>query len=414
MTSLDQSNPHGGCQRQSQNPLGSGKPSLRSYTKETATVLCAVLLAGLTGSLLAADLKPVPSGIYDLTYDVAHNADFDLNLNPVIDNPNVDGFRLRISWASIQPDNGDEYDWENLDNAIAAVTAHGKKLCIAIAAGLWTPDWVYTSAPVVYKYAMQEKDPVTRLSLGNQPLPWDTAYQAKWKKFLAAFGARYDSNPALSYVVIGGFMEQFNMYIANIQEDIVGLTNLAKNPPAGYPGLVTPYPDFGTAYTPAAQDMISTYITDFPTTSLILTFTVVFPNDLGLTLANQLLAWGKETYPIHFGVMNSSLFATPSPHDPPPPPLTYIKGYQLVCRAVDNPAWLYQDPDPTPIPPAPQPLQDALETGVSADGIFIEVYEGDLTQDQSQPVLAAERPKLLANVWDGKPPDPPTGLHFVW
>ena len=62
---------------------------------------------------------------------------------------------------------------------IAIAAAHGKKLCIDVTAGLWTPDWVYANAPVVYKYAMKEIDPETELSLGNEPLPWDTAYQNK-------------------------------------------------------------------------------------------------------------------------------------------------------------------------------------------------------------------------------------------
>jgi hypothetical protein len=57
-----------------------------------------------------------------------------------------------------------------------------------------------------------------------------------------------------------------------------------------------------------------------------------------------------------------------------------------------------------------------LEHGVTLDAIYIEVYEGDLTPVEAQPVLASERIKLLANVWDGKPPDvppPPTGLRVL-
>jgi hypothetical protein len=46
------------------------------------------------------------------------------------------------------------------------------------------------------------------------------------------------------------------------------------------------------------------------------------------------------------------------------------------------------------------------------------VYEDDLTPAISQPVLAIERAKLLANVGDGNgappgPPAPPTNLHIV-
>jgi hypothetical protein len=85
---------------------------------------------------------------------------------------------------------------------------------------------------------------------------------------------------------------------------------------------------------------------------------------------------------------------------------------------VDDPARLYLDPDPVPMPPAPTPLEDALEHAVSLGGKYVEVYEDDLTPAISQPVLAIERAKLLANVGDGNgappgPPAPPTNLHIV-
>ena len=264
---------------------------------------------------------------------------------------------------------------------------------------------------------MKEIDPDTGVSLGNQPLPWDTAYQNKWKKFLTAFGARYDSNPALSYVVLGGFMETFNMFLAGIDEDATAMENLAKNPPHGYPGLVTSYADFSSAYTPAAQSLVAASVANFPTTSLLLTLAPIIPGDVGVTLQNDLIDWAKATYPDQFGTMISALFATMPPHDAPPTPLPYPKGFQLVCRATTDPALLYQDPDPVPLPASPQPLEDALEHGVSLDAIFIEVYEGDLTPDESQPVLAAERVKLLQNVGVGAPPPPvplpPKNVHIL-
>lgn len=376
-------------------------------------IAAASILAG--GGLAAATLKPQPVGIYDLLNDPEHTGDVDLGDNPVLDNPNVDGFRLRISWAAIQPDNANQYNWANLDAAIAIAAAHGKKLCISIAAGLWCPEWVYTSPPIVYKYEMKETDPETGLSIGNQPLPWDTAFLDKWKTFLVAFGDRYDSNPTLSYVVMGGFMEQFNMFVAGIEEDAIAITNLAKNPPQGYPGLVTSYPDFTSAYTPAAEAVMSSYATNFPTTSLLLTLTEVLPNDEGQALQNTVSNWAKETFPDHVGTMISALYATVPPHYPPDETVTFPKGFQMVCRAVTDPARLYIDPDPVPLPPTPIPLQDALEHGVSLAAKYIEVYEGDLTDESSQAVLAVERDKLYLNAIPPPPPtkpEPPTDLHL--
>jgi hypothetical protein len=378
-------------------------------------LLTLLSLYGLAAAASAA-LKPMPSGIYDLLFDPDHDADVDLAANPVLDNPNVDGFRLRIGWSAVQPTDGDNYSWDAIDSVVAVASAHGKKICISIAAGLWTPSWVYTSAPIVYKYTMKEIDPETGQSVGSQPLPWDTAFQAKWEKFVAAFGARYDSNPTVSYVVMGGFMENFNMFLAGIDDDANAMTALAQKPPQGYPGLTTSYPDFGSAYTPAAEALIANFASSFPTTSLMLTLAQVIPGDTGVTLQNTVVDWAKATYPVQIGTMVSALYAIPPPHPAPPAPLNFPKGFQMVCRATTDPARLYQDPDPSPIPAAPQPFQDALEHGVSLDAIYIEIYEGDLTAADYQTVLATERIKLLANVWDGKPPDvppAPTHLHVL-
>jgi hypothetical protein len=90
----------------------------------------------------------------------------------------------------------------------------------------------------------------------------------------------------------------------------------------------------------------------------------------------------------------------------------------LVCAAVDDPARLYIDPDPDPIPPAPIPLQDALEHGVTLGAQYIEVYQQDLTPDESQPVLVLERPKLQDNangeITPPGPPKPPKNLHVIY
>ncbi len=380
-------------------------------------LLLAFVMAGAAHPA-SAERKPEPSGIYDLLFGAPGTGRIDLTDHPLLNNPNIDGFRYKTGWAKIQPDNATTYNWESIDSAIAIAAAHGKKLCISIAGGFSVPDWVYTSTPVVYKYTMLEIDPATRLSIGSQPLPWDTAYLDKWQTFLAAFAARYETNPACSYVVMGGFMQTFNMVVAGGESDFNAMENLAKNPPPGYPGLVTSYPDFSAAYIPAAQRVMTDYATSFPTTSLLLTMLRVVPGDLGVTLQNTVSEWGKATFPGQVGTMVSALYANLPPHAPPPPPVNYPKGFQMVCGAVDDPARLYLAPDPVPMTPNPIPLQHALQRGVSLGGKFVEVYQQDLVPEISQPVLAVERLRLIANVGDGTgsppgPPSPPTNLRVV-
>ncbi len=376
--------------------------------------LLPLLAAGvlLPSPAFSAPLKPFPQGIYDLLFGAPGTGKIDLSTNPLIDNPNIDGFRYKTGWAKIQPTDGNTYKWSSIDAAIAVAAAHGKKLSICIAAGFSTPSWVYTGTPVVYKYQMTEIDPNTGLSVGDQPLPWDTAYQDKWARFVAAFGARYESNPTLSYVVIGGFMQNFNTVIAGTDEDFNAIEALAKSPPTGYPGLTSAYADFSAAYVPAAESVIEMFATNFATTPLLLTLYRVVPGDLGVTLQYVVPDWAKVTYPKHFGTMVSALYAVPAPHDPPPLPLAFPKGFQMVCRTSD-PARLYLDPDPVPLPPNPTPLADALEHAVTLGGQYVEVYESDLTDLLSQPVLVTEGAKLKANVPADAIPAAPTNLRIV-
>ena len=185
-------------------------------------------LAALTAAnALCAAAKPQPSGIYALVFG-ANGFPPDLTNDPLLTNPNVDGYRYKVAWKAIQPDNESDYKWDQIDQQIAIAAQAGKKLSISVAAGLASPDWVYTSSPAVYKYHMLEKDPTTGVSIGDQPLPWDTAFKAKWLKFVAAFGARYDGNPACPYIVLGGFMESFPMVFVSTLEDDAAVNALAQ------------------------------------------------------------------------------------------------------------------------------------------------------------------------------------------
>ena len=371
--------------------------------------LIASTILTLTAASTFATAKPEPSGIYALVFGV-NGKPTDLTDNPLLDNPNVDGFRYKMAWKAIQPTSASEYKWDQMDSQIAIAAAAGKKMGISIAAGIATPDWVYTDAPAVYRYHMLEIDPETGESIGDQPLPWDTAYQAKWLQFVAALGARYDGNPAFSYVVLGGFMQSSPMYFVKTLDDDAAVNALAQNPPNGYPGLTTSYTDSSAAYNPAAEAIIAAFMDAFPTTPVILTLANPFPTDQGVEDQKIIKNWALAQYPVRFGTMVSALYASPPPHDPPDPPLPYPKGFQMVCRASDA-ARLYLDPDPVPLPPAPIPLQDALERGVTLGGKYVEVYDDDLYPEISQPVIATERVKLKANVYGT--PAAPINLRVV-
>ena len=63
------------------------------------------------------------------------------------------------------------------------------------------PAWLYAAPYNAQSYTMQD----TTGAIGPKiPVPGDPVFMTRWQKFITDFGARYDSNPAVSYVIISG------------------------------------------------------------------------------------------------------------------------------------------------------------------------------------------------------------------
>jgi hypothetical protein len=321
--------------------------------------------------------KPYPAGIMRLATDTVEDPIGDLSRFVEWTYPFVDGIRLRTCWNVVQPQSN-TYNWSTIDQALSLAAQYGKRVGVSIAAGIATPQWVYDNGAT--KYQLLDG------SGNSMPVPWEPAYYDQWLAFVRTFGTRYDTNPALAYVIITGFMQTNGMFLAEGVDE----ANLASN------AVQAGYPDLSTAYLFAAESITSAIMDAFPTTACILTLQPPFP-DLD-ALQGTVKHWGVATYPGRFGTMNNGLVAVPAPHPSPPPPAPYPFGYQMTCSATIDPARLYRDPDPVPMPPPPIPLQDALENGVSLGGQYVEVYKTDLELGIDWGVLAAEGVKLKANL----------------
>ena len=192
-----------------------------------------VLLAvvGLIGTVSVASTTPTPSptpmpakpiarGLINLlgmtnSPPPGLTKTVDMTGNPTLPLSYIDGERIRTNWITIQPDttgnpvtDSQNYDWGWLDIQIAIAAAHGKYIGLSIGAGIYTPNWVYVGNPTVYKFVLDVSDD-DEIENGFQPFPWDLSYLSKWKTFVAAFGAKYDGNPTVRYIVMTG-MQQFN------------------------------------------------------------------------------------------------------------------------------------------------------------------------------------------------------------
>gem|GEM_PF-2034615 len=331
-----------------------------------------------TPTATPAQTKPWPAGIIGLCPpDTIEDPIGDLSDIPGWTNPNVDGIRLREGWNVIEPQEGN-YNWTTIDQAMSLGNQYGKKVGVSIAAGIFTPQWVYDSGAT--KYDLVDGSGTA------MPLPWETRFQNKWLEFVSAFGARYDGNPALAYICPTGFMTINVMYFASTPEDEINLTALA---------VLAGYPTLSAAYVPAAETIIAAHTAAFPTTAVILNPVQPF-DEGGQDAVDSIRDFGFTMYPGQFGTMYPQA-ATPPPHAPAPPPSTYPNGSQMLCVA-SNTDFLYLPPAPVPPPPAPIPLQDALEFAVTLGHQYVEIYGDDIKLDIDQPVLETEGAKLEANL----------------
>jgi autotransporter-associated beta strand protein len=114
----------------------------------------------------------------------------------------------RCDWSVLEPKEG-EFDWSRIDNFIAAWAKFDRKItwrvmCSDAGVGVQyaTPKWVFDAG------AAPMEVPDTTSPTGTHVIPksWmDPVYQAKMKKFIAAFGKRYNGNPNIAFLDMGNY-----------------------------------------------------------------------------------------------------------------------------------------------------------------------------------------------------------------
>ena len=160
-----------------------------------------LLLCLIAASAHADTMKEAPKGmyIYPSGFLSATNQAF-TSAGTAISNANCDGVRWLLRWSDVEA-TPDIYTWQYLDDAVALAAANNKKCGISINAGKDCPAWLYAAPYNAQFYTMQD----TPEAIGRTiPVPGDPVFMTRWQKFITDFGARYDSNPAVSYVIIAG------------------------------------------------------------------------------------------------------------------------------------------------------------------------------------------------------------------
>src|SRR5437764_6297052 len=160
-----------------------------------------LLFCLMAASAHATTNKEAPKGMYIFSsgwLSATHQAV--TSAGTAISNANCDGVRWKVRWSAIETI-PDTYTWQYLDDAVALAAANNKKCGISINAGKDCPAWLYAAPYNAQFYTMQD----TREAIVRRiPVPGAPVFMTRWQKFITDFGARYDSNPAVSYVIIAG------------------------------------------------------------------------------------------------------------------------------------------------------------------------------------------------------------------
>jgi hypothetical protein len=322
-----------------------------------------IILAALgLGPLASAQSKPWPAGVIRFfSLDVSSPEN-----DPSWNNTNLDGVRLRASWSDLAPLRG-VYDWSSVDRIFSIAAQHGKFVGLSVAAGVGTPQWVYDAG--AYRYQLLDG------TGQSMTLPWDSGFQSKYLPFVREMGRRYDGDPSLHYIVMGGLGQIIETYLSKSGADDAALTALG--------GL--------DAWVAAAKHIISVYASAFPTTPFFITAARVLTNDYDQVALREVIDWGVATYPGRFGIMNCTLNANSSTVYYPNEAIytyrgTQPVGFQMLCSSIRNRRLLGGT------------LDEALSAGVNLGAEYVEIYQSDADAPANQTVLARQGDALEANL----------------
>src|SRR5881398_532134 len=210
-----------------------------------------LLLCLIAASAHAATTKEAPKGMYIFSSGKlsATNQAF-TSAGTAISNANCDGVRWKVRWSDIEV-TPDTYTWQYLDDAVALAAANSKKCGISINAGTDCPAWLYAAPYNAQSYTMQDTPGLIGLKI---PVPSDTVFMTRWRKFITDFAARYDSNPAVSYIIITGIGNHDEWNIAPGTQDTaaLGSTQAEVN-----------------AWKSSSKQIIDFYMNAFPSTTVM-------------------------------------------------------------------------------------------------------------------------------------------------
>ena len=268
-------------------------------------VLELVLLFCLIGaSANAGMMKEAPKGMFIFSSGkLSATNQAVTSAGTAISNANCDGVRWQARWSDIEA-TPDTYTWQYLDDAVALAAANNKKCGIFINAGRVCPAWLYTAPYNAQAYTLQD----TPGAIGDTiPVPGDPVFMTRWQKFITAFGARYDSNPTVSYIIITGIgkSDEWDTAPGMLDTAALGSTQAQVN-----------------TWKSASKQIIDFYMSAFPNTTVMgLPKPPFNPSNAAedpLTSMREVSDYAANTYNCHFAYSIAPLQSSTTTSNYPP------------------------------------------------------------------------------------------------
>ena len=308
----------------------------------------------------------------------------------VAENPHVDGLAIRTTWRAVEPLEG-EYDWSFLDAATEQARSLGKKASLSVTAGNATPTWVFQAGAQSFTFV--DSNPYGEATFCTEvtiPVPYDQVFLNKWKSFIQAVGARYDSNPSIKRVRISGINK------------LTAETILPHSLGEPIPNCDTSSNDIqnwiNAGYTAALIketwiDIATTFQSAFPRQSFS---AVLTPNglpkindsgqyDATLRLAEDILKLGVARLGAIFIPENNSLSVAGVYGLIKGAAVNSVTGFQMLWFVTGDTTYRMNNG----VPGDPQMiLRSAIDNGINAGASYLEIYPADISNPDFQDILS--------------------------
>ena len=267
-------------------------------------------------------LKPAPQGMYIFSKGYLSSSNqAAIAAGPSINNANCDGVRWNVKWSDIEvtPNN---YNWQYLDDAVAFAATNNKTCGIHITAGTRCPEWLYAPPYNVQSYTLADTVVVDRIPVGAKiPVPGDSMFMTRWHQLITDLGARYDNNPAVSYVIIDGIGNHDEWDVANGLQDTAALGNTIEKV---------------NAWKSSSKRIMDFYMSAFPSTTVmglpVPPFNPLNAAEEPATSMREVSDYAANTYNCHFAYSVAQLQSCTSRWN-------YVPANELFLHWMTNPTY---------------------------------------------------------------------------